>query len=68
MNKFVVASSVSVAPMVGYEKLMTVDTFNNYVIFGGTIGFWLAICGAISLLCILVLNGIKLYKEITGKK
>lgn len=58
------AGGISAAPIVGYDKIMTVDTFNNYVIFGGTIGFWLAVGGGISLFLIILLNMIKLYKEI----
>lgn len=68
MNKTIVASTVSAAPLVGYDKVMTVEAFNNYVIAGGTVGFWLAVCGAASLMLILVLNSVKLYKELTKKK
>lgn len=66
--KTIMAGTVSAAPIVGYDNLMTLDTFNNYVLFNGTIGFWLAIGGGVSLFLIILLNLVKLYKELRDIK
>lgn len=60
------AGSVSAAPIVGYEQILTVETFNSFTLFGATMGFWLALGGAISLVLILLLNLTKLFKEWFG--
>lgn len=56
--------TISTAPIIGYDKIMTAEAFNNYIIFGGTIGFWLAVFGAASLVLLLGLNLKRFYSEV----
>jgi len=66
--KSLFVGGISAAPIVGYEQILTVDTFNNYVFLGANMGFWLAVGGGISLLVILLINITKLFKEWFGTK
>lgn len=59
----VVGVAVPTTAVVGSEALTAVDIF-NYVLGGVTVGGWLQIGAILTVIIILALNSIKLYKTI----
>ncbi len=55
---------VAPAGAVGASEVITAIDIFNYVIFGVTVGGWLQVAAIITVIIVLVLNGIKLYKAV----
>lgn len=61
----VVSGAVATTAIVGSDKILTAAAFNNYVIFGATIEFWLALLAGMSVIMMFACN---LRKFLKGDK
>ena len=49
------------------DKVLTAQDFYSFSFLGADVTFWLALLGGVGVIVILVLNIIKVYKNITNK-
>lgn len=64
----VVSGTVVTSAIVGTDNILTADMFHNFVIFGCTVEFWLALLASASVIMMFVYNLRKFFKGINNDK
>lgn len=64
----VVSGTVVTSAIVGTDKILTADMLHNFVIFGATVEFWLALLASASVIMMFVYNLRKFFKGISNDK